>query len=69
MQELGVTTPFFDEVIEWARSIRGKKFFNDGEYDQESILCLAATQQTYCTILYYIVPPTYGINNVKHVLD
>ena len=59
-QELGVETPFIDEIIQWAGSVRGEKFLKDGKVDQE--YCLSGRQVTG-------IPPTYGINDVKDILD
>ncbi|KAL7551267.1 hypothetical protein ACHAWF_014461 [Thalassiosira exigua] len=59
-QELGVETPFVDEVIAWAGSIRGEKFLKDGKVDLD--YCLAGRQTTG-------IPPTYGINDVNDILD
>ena len=59
-QELGVETPFIDEIIEWAGSVRGEKFLKDGKVDLE--YCLSGRQVTG-------IPPTYGIIDVKEILD
>jgi hypothetical protein len=59
-QELGVETPFIDEVIEWAGKIRGEKFLKDGKVDLE--YCLSGSQTTG-------IPPAYGIMSVMDILD
>ena len=59
-QELGVKTPFIDEVIEWAGSIRGEKFLKDGKIDLD--YCLQDIGKTG-------IPPAYGITDVKDILD
>ena len=56
-QELGVETPFIDEIIEWAGKIRGEKFLKDGKVDIG-----------YCQTTSGI-PPVYGITDVKNILD
>ena len=59
-QELGLETPFIDEIIEWAGSIRGEKFLKDGKVDIE--YCLSGSQSTG-------IPPAYGITSVMDILD
>lgn len=59
-QELGVKTPFIDEVIQWAGSIRGEKFLKDGKVDLE--YCLRDCHTTG-------IPPAYGIYDVNDILD
>jgi len=59
-QELGVATPFIDEIIEWAGSIRGEKFLKDGKIDLD--YCLKDKSKTG-------IPPAYGIANVRDILD
>jgi hypothetical protein len=55
-----VETPFIDEIIEWAGSIRGEKYLKDGKVDVE--YCLSKSQ---CTG----IPPAYGITSVIDILD
>ncbi|KAL3782169.1 hypothetical protein ACHAWO_004015 [Cyclotella atomus] len=59
-QELGVETPFIDEIIEWAGSIRGEKFLKDGKVDLD--YCLSGSQSNG-------IPPAYGIDSVMDILD
>jgi hypothetical protein len=59
-QELGVKTPFIDEVIEWAGLIRGEKFLKDGKIDLA--YCLKDIGKTG-------IPPAYGITDVRDILD
>ncbi|KAL3797705.1 hypothetical protein HJC23_000250 [Cyclotella cryptica] len=59
-QELGVETPFIDEIIEWVGSIRGEKFLKDGKVDLE--YCLSGSHTTG-------IPPAYGIKSVMDILD
>lgn len=55
-QELGVETPFIDEIIEWAGSISGEQYLVEGKVD------LSAARATG-------IPPSYGIDNVADILD
>mmetsp|Transcript_3826 Transcript_3826/g.5879 ORF Transcript_3826/g.5879 Transcript_3826/m.5879 type:complete len:386 (-) Transcript_3826:2502-3659(-) len=59
-QEFGVETPFIDEIIEWAGSLRGEHFLKDGKVDLE--YCLKDIGKTG-------IPPAYGINDVQQILD
>ena len=59
-QEFGVDTPFIDEIIEWAGSLRGEHFLKDGKVDLE--YCLKDIGKTG-------IPPAYGINDVQQILD
>ncbi len=60
-QEFGVETPFIDEIIEWAGSLRGEHFlFKDGKIDLE--YCLKDIDKTG-------IPPAYGITDVHQILD
>lgn len=59
-QELGVKTPFIDEIIEWAQEIRGEGFLKDGKIDLE--YCLQNPKLTG-------IPPAYGITDVDKILD
>lgn len=59
-QELGVETPFIDEIIEWASSIRGEHFLKDGKVDL--VHCMLGRQKTG-------IPPAYGIDDVMNILD
>jgi len=63
-QELGVETPFIDEIILWAGKIRGEQFLKDGKVNLE--LCGALTPGGLKTTG---IPPTYGIHDVKDILD
>ena len=62
-QELGVETPFIDEIIQWAGKIRGEQYLKDGKVNLE--LCGALTPGLKTTG----IPPTYGIHDVKDILD
>ena len=55
-QELGVETPFIDEIIEWAGSISGEQYLVEGKVD------LSAARATG-------IPPSYGIYHVADILD
>jgi opine dehydrogenase len=57
-QELGVDTPFIDEIIEWAGSLRCEKFLKDGKIDLD-----------YCLTANTGIPPAYGITDVRDILD
>lgn len=59
-QEFGVETPFIDEIIEWAGSLRGEHFLKDGKVDLE--YCLKDIGKTG-------IPPAYGITDVQQILD
>ena len=59
-QELGAKTPFIDEIIQWAGSIRDEHFLKDGKVDLD--YCLSSIDKTG-------IPPAYGINNVEDILD
>lgn len=59
-QELGVETPFIDEIINWAQGIRNEGFLKDGKIDLD--YCLKESKKTG-------IPPAYGITSVKDILD
>lgn len=59
-QEFGVETPFIDEIIEWAGSLRGEHFLKDGKIDLE--YCLKDIGKTG-------IPPAYGVHDVRQILD
>lgn len=59
-QELGVETPFIDEIIEWAGSIRDEHYLKNGKVDLD--YCLGSHSRTG-------IPPVYGINDVMKILD
>ena len=59
-QELGVETPFIDEIIQWVGSIRDEEFLKNDKVDLE--YCLSDRHATG-------IPPAYGINNVQDILD
>jgi opine dehydrogenase len=60
-EKLDVETPFIDEVILWAQSLRGESFLNaDGTINKE-----------YCLKEEYTsgIPESYGITSVEAILD
>ena len=59
-QELGVETPFIDEILVWAGEISGKNYLVDGKINKD-----------YCSpdCLSTGIPPSYGITNVNEILD
>lgn len=60
-QELGVQTPFIDEIIAWAGTLRNEQFLTeDGKVDL--VYCMTTVHKTG-------IPPAYGINNVEDILD
>lgn len=60
-EELNVETPFIDELIMWAQTLRDEHFLNEeGKIDRE--YCL---KEKYTTG----IPPSYGIQDVAGILD
>ncbi|KAL9178775.1 hypothetical protein ACHAXT_003906 [Thalassiosira profunda] len=59
-QELGVATPFIDEICQCVGTIRDETYLKDGKVDLE--YCLANPSLTG-------IPPAYGINDVMDILD
>ena len=53
-EQLHVETPFIDEILDWAGSISGEQFLVDGKVNLESKSG---------------IPPSYGIDDVKKILD
>lgn len=60
-EELGVETPFIDEIITWAQNLRGETFLtDDGKINKD--FCLKGKFTSG-------IPPSYGINSVDGILD
>jgi hypothetical protein len=60
-EKLNVVTPFIDEIIQWAETLRGEHWIDDkGKLDLK-----------YCLEHKYTsgIPPSYGIVSVENILD
>jgi hypothetical protein len=60
-EELNVKTPFIDEIIGWAQSLRGEHFLDEND----------KLDRDFCLHQKYIsgIPEAYGISSVEDILD
>ena len=60
-EKLNVSTPFLDEVIRWAQTLRGESWLlDDGRIDID--YCLGEKLRSG-------IPPSYGVQSVEDILD
>ena len=61
-EKLDVPTPFIDEVIIWAQTVRGEHFLNEEDRTIDYEYCL---KEKYTSG----IPDSYGITDIESILD